>query len=215
MNLLWLRPLRTRFLSVGNNASVHLPRHMSDDGNDAKLELKKWMDVDSYKWFLPIQTRWKDNDQYGHVNNSVYQSYFDSAANVFLWRHCGLRTAAPEKSDSDHPVAFIVECKNQFFQPIMYPNVYMAGLSVGHLGNSSIRYRMAIFKFLDEKQRLPLDAMEGYFASEAQQKGLLSKLNAEAVALGTFVHVTVDPRKQTPTKIPAKWRESLSVVLTS
>ena len=59
MNLLWLRPLRTRFLSVGNNASVHLPRHMSDDGNDAKLELKKWMDVDSYKWFLPIQTRWK------------------------------------------------------------------------------------------------------------------------------------------------------------
>ena len=59
------------------------------------------------------------------MNNSVYQSYFDSAANVFLWRHCGLRTAAPEKSDSDHPVAFIVECKNQFFQPIMYPNVYM------------------------------------------------------------------------------------------
>ena len=90
-----------------------------------------------------------------------------------------------------------------------------AGLSVGHLGNSSIRYRMAIFKFLDEKQRLPLDAMEGYFASEAQQEGLLSKLNAQAVALGTFVHVTVDPRKQTPTKIPAKWRESLSVVLTS
>lgn len=25
-----------------------------------------------YRFFLPYRLRWSDNDQYGHVNNSVY-----------------------------------------------------------------------------------------------------------------------------------------------
>jgi len=95
--------------------------------------LVDWRDIKSYKWFLPIQTRWKDNDQYGHVNNAVYQSYFDSVANVFLIRHCGLNPTAsapidgtdPLDKGADHSIAFIVECYSQFFAPISHPDIYM------------------------------------------------------------------------------------------
>ena len=75
----------------------------------------------------------KDNDQYGHVNNAVYQSYFDSVANVFLIRHCGLNPTAsapidgtdPLDKGADHSIAFIVECYSQFFAPISHPDIYM------------------------------------------------------------------------------------------
>ncbi|MEK7972301.1 acyl-CoA thioesterase, partial [Burkholderia contaminans] len=36
---------------------------------------------DAYRHFLPITTRWMDNDVYGHVNNVVYYSYFDTVVN--------------------------------------------------------------------------------------------------------------------------------------
>ena len=52
---------------------------------------------DYYGWFLPVQTRWKDNDCYGHMNNAVYHAIYDSIINIFLIRHCGLsidRTAS-------------------------------------------------------------------------------------------------------------------------
>ena len=45
---------------------------------------------DYYRWFIPVQTRWKDNDCYGHMNNAVYHSIYDSIINIFLIRHCGL-----------------------------------------------------------------------------------------------------------------------------
>ena len=45
---------------------------------------------DNYGWFLPVQTRWKDNDCYGHMNNAVYHAIYDSIINIFLIRHCGL-----------------------------------------------------------------------------------------------------------------------------
>jgi len=48
-----------------------------------------WLDRDTYGWFLPVQTRWKDNDQYLHMNNAVYHAIFDSVINIYLIR-CGL-----------------------------------------------------------------------------------------------------------------------------
>ena len=75
----------------------------------------------------------KDNDHYGHVNNAVFQSYFDSAANVYLIRYCGLNpdhsrsvamTDNANGTGDDQKIAFIAECNNQFFEPIQYPNIY-------------------------------------------------------------------------------------------
>jgi acyl-ACP thioesterase len=49
----------------------------------------KFSTQDGYRWFLPVQTRWKDNDVFGHVNNAVYHAMFDTIINVYLLRHCG------------------------------------------------------------------------------------------------------------------------------
>ena len=53
---------------------------------------------DYYRWFIPAQTRWKDNDCYGHMNNAVYHSIYDSIINIFLIRHCGLSTDRGDSS---------------------------------------------------------------------------------------------------------------------
>jgi acyl-CoA thioester hydrolase len=44
----------------------------------------------NYPHVLAIATRWMDNDIYGHVNNVVYYSYFDTVINEYLIRAGGL-----------------------------------------------------------------------------------------------------------------------------
>ena len=96
------------------------------------MSMFDWMRLDLF-----LVNSFKDNDQYGHVNNAVFQSYFDTVANVFLIRHCGLsQSSSPQlvdqnenlgaaSADYDHAVAFIAECFCQFPEPIRYPNVYL------------------------------------------------------------------------------------------
>ena len=60
--------------------------------------------INNYKWFLPIQSRWLDNDRYGHMNNAVYHGIFDSVINVYLIRHCGLDI----NSNNSSTVGFMV-----------------------------------------------------------------------------------------------------------
>lgn len=99
---------------------------------------------DQYGYFLPIQTRWSDNDIYGHVNNVVYYSYFDSAANHFLIQQAGLDIHAGDI------VGFVVASQCQYLTPIAYPEVIEVGMRVNKLGNSSVEYGMAIFKQGDD-----------------------------------------------------------------
>jgi len=220
------RPLIQCLANRRTLAFGQMQNSLSTTATDGTTDVANWKDIKSYKWFLPIQTRWKDNDQYGHVNNAVYQSYFDSVVNVYLIRHCGLNPAAPpplpgadlvDASGHDHSIAFIVECYNQFFAPILHPHVYMIGLSVSHLGNSSIRYRLGLFQFNEEKddEDIPLDLVRGYFSSEMEKKGLMARINSNALAAGTFVHVVVDSRTQNPSKIPSRWREHLGRITVS
>lgn len=86
------------------------------------------------------------------------------------------------------------------------------GLSVGHLGNSSIKYQLGLFKFsVGSEESCSLDFVKGHFLGDTNE--LTSKLEPEALALGTFVHVVVDPASQKSTKIPPLWRESLETIL--
>lgn len=205
------RPVLERFPRSAALGSGYFSRNISSSPSEAN-----WKDIRSYKWFLPIQTRWKDNDQYAHVNNAVYQSYFDSVTNVYLTRYCGLTPSSSEDLNEEANYrAFIVECYAQFFEPINYPDVYMVGMSVSHLGNSSIRYRLGLFKFHKQNVDLPLDLIRGYYSSEVERKGIFAQMNPKALALGTFVHVVVDPRTQLPSSIPSRWRESLKVIVAS
>lgn len=93
-----------------------------------------------YKVFYPIATRWMDNDMYGHVNNVVYYSYFDTIVNLYLIEKGGLNI------HSGPVVGFVVNSGCNYLSPIGYPDQLEAGLRVERLGNSSVQYGIAIFK---------------------------------------------------------------------
>jgi acyl-CoA thioester hydrolase len=95
---------------------------------------------EDYGYFTEITTRWMDNDIYGHVNNVVYYSYFDSVANQYLIAEGGLDI------HSDRIIGFVVASNCQYKSPIAYPEVISAGLRVNKLGNSSVEYGIAIFQ---------------------------------------------------------------------
>ena len=90
--------------------------------------------------FRPIPTRWMDNDVYGHVNNVVYYSYFDTAVNAHLVDSGVLDPATS-------PVTgLVVETSCTYFESISFPEIVEAGIAVAALGRSSVTYRVAIFK---------------------------------------------------------------------
>jgi acyl-CoA thioester hydrolase len=92
-----------------------------------------------YRYFLPITTRWMDNDVYGHVNNVTYYSYFDTVANHFLIREGGLDI------HSSPVIGLVVESKCTYLAPVAYPDELRAGLRVDKLTNRSVTYGVAIF----------------------------------------------------------------------
>lgn len=98
-----------------------------------------------YRHFQPIITRWHDNDIYGHVNNVVYYSYFDSAVNAYLIEHGGLDIHGGEV------VGFVVSSGCDYFASVAFPEALEVGLRVGKLGNSSVQYELAIFKAGDDQ----------------------------------------------------------------
>jgi acyl-CoA thioester hydrolase len=107
---------------------------------------------DDYPHFLVIPTRWMDNDIYGHVNNVVYYSYFDTVINRYLIDAGGLDIqAAPV-------VGIAVETACRFRRSFAYPEPVDAGLRVAHLGNSSVRYEIGLFGDGDDEARA-----EGHF----------------------------------------------------
>jgi acyl-CoA thioester hydrolase len=86
-----------------------------------------------------ITTRWMDNDAYGHVNNVVYYSYFDTVVNEWLISR-GLLDVAKGAI-----IGFIVESGCHYFEPLSYPEKITAGIRVAHIGNSSVRYEIGLF----------------------------------------------------------------------
>ncbi|MDH4610237.1 thioesterase family protein [Pseudomonas sp. BN102] len=98
-----------------------------------------------YRHFQPITTRWHDNDIYGHVNNVVYYSYFDSAVNAYLIERGGLDI------HEGGVVGFVVSSSCDYFASIAFPDRIEVGLRLGTLGNSSVQYELAIFKQGEEE----------------------------------------------------------------
>jgi acyl-CoA thioester hydrolase len=105
-----------------------------------------------YRHFRPISTRWMDNDIYGHVNNVVYYSYFDTVVNQYLIEQGVLDI---ERSTV---VGLVVETQCNYFSPISFPDMVHAGLRVMKLGTSSVRYEVGLFRN-DE----PIASAQGHF----------------------------------------------------
>jgi acyl-CoA thioester hydrolase len=98
----------------------------------------------AFATFLPIATRWMDNDAYGHVNNVTYYSYFDTVVNEHLIRAGGhdLRSAPA--------IGIVVETACRFHKPLSFPDVIDAGMRVAHIGQSSVAYEIALFRSDDD-----------------------------------------------------------------
>lgn len=95
---------------------------------------------DRYLHFLQIQTRWMDNDVYGHVNNVVYYSYFDTVVNEYLISSGVLDIARGEV------IGLVVRTECDYFAPITFPDTVHAGLLVSRLGRTSVTYEIALFR---------------------------------------------------------------------
>ncbi len=95
---------------------------------------------EDYARVTRIQTRWMDNDVYGHVNNVVYYSYFDTAINRVLIEEGGLDPHAGEV------IGLCVESGCRYVAPASYPEELDAALRVARLGRSSVRYEVGIFR---------------------------------------------------------------------
>ena len=129
-----------------------------------------------YPHCLPIATRWMDNDVYGHVNNVVYYAYFDTVINRWLVDEGGLDIHGGDI------IGLCVDSRCAYLRPVAFPDALEAGLRVAHLGRSSVRYEIAIFKIGDDA----------------------------AVAQGEFVHVFVDRQSRRPVAIPERLRAALA-----
>jgi acyl-CoA thioester hydrolase len=92
-----------------------------------------------YRHFHRIETRWMDNDAYGHVNNIVYYSYFDTVVNEYLIR------AGALDIERGPVIGVVVETQCRFLSPLSFPQTVHAGMRVAHLGRSSVRYEIGIF----------------------------------------------------------------------
>jgi acyl-CoA thioester hydrolase len=125
--------------------------------------------------FLAITTRWMDNDVYNHVNNVNYYSYFDTVVNEYMLREGVLKMETG-------PICLVVDTGCQYFSPIAFPDVVHCGLRVEHLGTSSVRFQIGIFRNSDDV----------------------------AAAQGHFVHVCCDRETHRPIPMPDDMRGALA-----
>ena len=107
---------------------------------------------DELKVFVPITTRWMDNDVYGHVNNVTYYSFFDTAVN-----RCLIDMGALDIANSS-VIGLVVETSCTYFASLVFPDEIEVGFRVARLGTSSVRYELGIFK---RGETSP--AAQGYF----------------------------------------------------
>lgn len=107
---------------------------------------------DDFRVFRTIGTRWADNDVYGHVNNVVYYSWFDTAVNAYLIE------AGALDIHQGPVIGLVIETQCNYFAPLAFPQNVEAGLRVAHLGSSSVRYEVGLFA-----EGEPLSAACGHF----------------------------------------------------
>lgn len=95
----------------------------------------------AYKWTTTIDTRWEDQDNYGHINNVKYYSFFDTAVNRLLLQE-GLLSLPPAPGA---PIGFVVASSCSFLAPLRFPTPVTVGVRVGRVGSSSVSYEVAVF----------------------------------------------------------------------
>ena len=137
------------------------------------------MSLNDYKHTLTIPTRWYDNDVYGHVNNVQYYAFFDTIINEYL-----INTGGLDILNGD-AIGLCAESQCRFTAALVFPEAVSAGLRVGHLGTSSVKYEIGLFG-----------------------------ADQTPAATGWFVHVFVDRASRRPVPIPDSIRGALEAIAT-
>ncbi len=132
-------------------------------------------DRKEFRYFYDMTSRWRDNDVYNHINNAVYYEYVDTAVNAWIMLEGGLDIPQGDI------VGLVVNSSCDYFAPLSFPGRISAGVGVEHIGNSSVRYRVALF-----------DADKGDAAAQAR-----------------FTHVYVERSSHKPVEIPVGFRAAL------
>ena len=145
----------------------------------AASERKAFGHRGDYRHFLPIATRWLDNDLYGHINNVVYYSFFDTVVNRYLIEGGFLDPARGEV------IGLVVETGCRYAKAVAFPEPVTAGLRVAHMGRSSVRYEVGLFRGEED----------------------------DAAAEGHFIHVYVERASRVPTPLPDVLRNLLTPLL--
>ena len=107
---------------------------------------------ESYKVWREIGTRWADNDAYGHVNNTVHYTWFDTVVNAWLIEQGLLDIAAGD------PIGLVVETSCRYARALSYPELVDVGLGIEKIGTSSVHYGLGVFA-----KSSPEAAAEGHF----------------------------------------------------
>lgn len=141
----------------------------------------KPLNKDKFPHFADLQTRWNDNDVYGHVNNAVYYGFFDKLVNDFLIAKGLINIHGNQQKVDTKPIGLVVETNCHYFAPIAYPESLIGGLRVVHIGKSSVEYQI----------------------------GLFQKAGKIAIAQGKFVHVYVNAQTRRPEALSEQFRRAL------
>jgi acyl-CoA thioester hydrolase len=136
----------------------------------------------AYHLFRRINTRWADNDAYGHVNNVVYYAWFDTAVNAYLIEQGALDIHAGTT------IGLVVETHCNYFAPVVFPQAVEIGIRIASLGGSSVRYEL------------------GVFTADANGKFEV------CAAKGHFIHVYVDQQSRRPVPLPLTLKSVLEKI---
>lgn len=136
----------------------------------------------AYHLFRRIDTRWADNDAYGHVNNVVYYAWFDTAVNAYL-----IEQGALDIHDGA-TIGLVVETHCNYFSPVVFPQPVEVGIRIASLGGSSVRYELGVFT---------ADAYGNFEVCAAK---------------GHFIHVYVDGYTRRPVQLPLNFKTVLEKI---
>jgi acyl-CoA thioester hydrolase len=129
-----------------------------------------------FRLWSVIPTRWSDNDHYGHLNNAIYYAYFDTAISGLLITAVGTDVRNLEA------IGLVAETGCRYLKELSYPDVLDVGIAVEKLGNSSVIYRLGVFRQGDDAP----------------------------AAMGRFVHVYVNRQTRALARVPEQIRAALS-----
>ncbi|KAK3845825.1 MAG: HotDog domain-containing protein [Linnemannia gamsii] len=225
-------------LTVRTPAAL-LARNLTSAASSSPPPLKPITNKDRafYPYSIDIQSRWADNDQYGHMNNAHYYALFDTIINTFLIQETGLD---PHDQNQGNAIGVVAESGCQYYNSVSFPDMIEARLAVIKLGRSSVVYQVGIFKKLatpsDDATTASTGANRitrsttspsavGVFsraatavlgpvltAEEIKKEFPVSQLLGDVAATGHFCHVFVDKVSRRPVPIPAKIRAGLELL---